>query len=585
MYWRRVAATALTAVVSISLAGSALAQSLEPSVVEQLEPPENAPIQAGPFSLAPVARITNLGHDSNVFNVSEDQNPQGDVILAANTTLDGWLRFTHLRVAGRGRFDFYYYKELTELRAVDTDSGGRLDVPLNWLTPFVSGTFVQTRQSQNLELDALAQRQSDSLTVGTDVRLTSRATATIYAKRSTVDYEEDSFYQGTDLATALNFTGRGEGAALRYRVTSLTTVGVEVQRQRDRFDTSPERDADSFYVTPMVEFNPLAVINGRASIGFQHREFVTGIEPDFDGTVVYAALSYTLLERTRFTVDIQRHLSYLVPRGPHGLPAIGHRAHGGATAGGILGRGRRHRARSPQLQPQRLARHSLEYVPGREGVEPAGRRRLQPGSAPGSVRSSIIGSARATKPPDYVVISGCESGPTRHMRSSARGSVASEPVRKVMSSIAHLRGSTLQQLVLVALLAILSLPSPSAAQASLPTAAPQKPAPAPQRGGGRLRDRPGRRALDQRLRPRGPVDQVPRPGGRNADVSAAGCGESRRAHGAGRREGNHRASRQAVCEEPAARRFGRSVSQPAGELRGSGPSPGDLPVHRLDETL
>jgi hypothetical protein len=302
MWLRCPGATVVVVVACIAVSTSVRAQTIEP--------PNSAPVQAGPLLLAPVVRLTNVGYDSNVFNQDTSSNPQGDVTATFSPSVDGWLRLAHGRASGRTQFDVYYFKQLTDLRAVDTDSSGRVEVPLNRFRPFVTGGFLNTRHRQNLEIDAIARRRTSLVTVGTDVRLTSKMTASVFSSRTRLDYDTNSIYLGTDLSDVLNFTGRGEGASLRYALTPLTTIGVTADRARHRFDSAPERNSESLSITPMVEFNPRALISGSASFGFRQRKFRSGTAPDFNGSVASADLTYTLLGRTRFTVIGRRQLEY-----------------------------------------------------------------------------------------------------------------------------------------------------------------------------------------------------------------------------------------------------------------------------------
>ena len=275
-----------------------------------MDVPSTAPIQAGPLVLAPIVRLTNAGYDSNLFNRDQDSSPQSDIMATLSPSVDGWLRLAHGRASGRSQFDIYYFKELTDLRAIDSDTAGRLEIPLNRFRPFVTGSFANTRHRQNLELDAIVRRQINRVMVGTDVRLTAKLTAAVFASRSSLNYDTNSIYQGADLSRVLNNTGTGEGASLRYVLTPLTTVGITVDRQHNRFDSAIDRDSDSFDVMPTVEFNPRALISGTASFGFRHRKSTAGTAPDFNGSVAFADLTYTLLGRTRFTVAGRRQLEY-----------------------------------------------------------------------------------------------------------------------------------------------------------------------------------------------------------------------------------------------------------------------------------
>jgi hypothetical protein len=225
-------------------------------------------------------------------------------------SIDGWLRLAHGRVTGRTQFDIYYFKQLTDLRAVDTDTAGRVEVPLSRFRPYVTGAFLSTRHRQNLEIDAIARRRASSVTVGSDVQVTAKLMASIFASRARMEYDINSIYLGTDLAQVLNFTSRGEGVSFRYILTPLTTIGIAAASQRDRFDSNQDRNANGFSITPMIEFNPRALISGSASYGFRKRTFVAGTFPSFSGSVANADLTYTLLGRTRFTVTGRRQLEY-----------------------------------------------------------------------------------------------------------------------------------------------------------------------------------------------------------------------------------------------------------------------------------
>ena len=307
MSLKRTGSTTVLMIAWIGLCAPAWAQNGEPP---PMDAPSTAPIQAGPLVLAPIVRLTNAGYDSNIFNRDQDSSPQSDIMATLSPSVDGWLRLAHGRASGRSQFDIYYFKELTDLRAIDSDTAGRLEIPLNRFRPFVTGSFVNTRHRQNLELDAIVRRQINTVRVGTDVRLTAKLTAALFASRSRLNYNTNSIYQGTDLSRVLNNTGTGEGASLRYVLTPLTTVGITVDRQHNRFDSAIDRDSDSFNVMPMVEFNPRALISGTASIGFRQRKSTAGTAPDFNGSVAFADLTYTLLGRTRFTVAARRQLEY-----------------------------------------------------------------------------------------------------------------------------------------------------------------------------------------------------------------------------------------------------------------------------------
>ena len=146
----------------------------------------------------------------------------------------------------------------------------------------------------------------------------------------------------------LDYSSKSAVVSGQYAVTNLTSVGVETAFTRDRFDSESERDADTLRVTPFVEFSPSALIGGRAVFGFQQRHMRSGTVPDYQDTYLYADLTYTLLEQTRFNVAAQRSLQYsffgsLTDYVQTGLTLnVTHRLNEFWDIGGSLGRNRLH---------------------------------------------------------------------------------------------------------------------------------------------------------------------------------------------------------------------------------------------------
>jgi len=332
------------AAIVLSLCGVAEAHAQMETLKE---PPATAPVLAGPLTLAPVV-TSNVGHDNNIFNKSESDSPSGDFTATFTPSVDVWLTLPRARAGGRAKADFFYYKDFVDLRAVDWNSDGRLEVPLNRLTPFVSGSLLSTTNSQNLEIDAIAKQLTTRFSLGTSIRVTERISTEIAALRSRVDYDQSSLYDDVDLSQQLDYTSTGASLAVRYGVTPLTTVGVRTEVSRDRFDLSTERDSNNAMITPFVEIRPLALISGRASVGIQSRKTLSGDAEDFTGTIVQSDLVYTLLGRTQFTVSATRSLQYSYIEGRtdyvDGRLALSvvHQLNDSWDVAGSIGRGRLH---------------------------------------------------------------------------------------------------------------------------------------------------------------------------------------------------------------------------------------------------
>jgi hypothetical protein len=93
-------------------------------------------------------------------------------------------------------------------------------------------------------------------------------------------------------------------------VTPLTTIVVEADVERDRFDHSPMRNAVTKGVSPGIEFGRAALITGTASFGYRRFDMRSPLVPDYSGLTAALDLSYVLKERTRFSTRYDRDLVY-----------------------------------------------------------------------------------------------------------------------------------------------------------------------------------------------------------------------------------------------------------------------------------
>jgi hypothetical protein len=268
------------------------------------------PFHAGPVALSPTIRLANVGWDSNVFNLNNDLNGPSDFTTAFSPAIDAALRSPRVNLSAHSQWDYYYFRRLSSLRALDIDQSGRIEATFNRLSPYATGSWMTTRHRQNLEIDAIVRRRNHSVEGGTYVRLSAKTFVGVSAGRSVVDYEGGALFRDSELATALNHSNVRGTVSLRYQATPLTTFAVGLARSRSRFESSPERDADSWRIGPSVEFRPLALISGSASVGFQRAKFRDPRQPEFKSTVANVNLQYRLHGQTQFAVSAERNLEY-----------------------------------------------------------------------------------------------------------------------------------------------------------------------------------------------------------------------------------------------------------------------------------
>jgi hypothetical protein len=292
------------------LAALVVAGCGNPLYAQALRGPDRAPIQRGPLALAPTFEVTNLGFDGNVFSRSELEGPKSDFGLTASPALDAWLRMPVFNVAGRTEFDFIYYNELSHIRAVDTSNSIGVEVFLGRLRPYAFGSLAHIKHRRTIEIDAPVRRVHDGVGAGVDVWLSGKTTIGIRASRAGVAYEEGAEHFENNLARALNRTSTGEQLRLRYAATPLTSIALEVNRERDRFEFSPERDTNRLRLAPVIEFKPLALMGGSVAAGIQRSTTADGVGQKAGGSFLHADVHYTLRGRTRFAVQAERDIAY-----------------------------------------------------------------------------------------------------------------------------------------------------------------------------------------------------------------------------------------------------------------------------------
>ncbi len=83
---------------------------------------------------------------------------------------------------------------------------------------------------------------------------------------------------------------------------------------REKFVFSPERDAESQSILFGTQTKPSALIAGSATVGYRRFNALDDEIPDDRGVVADVALGYTLLDRTRFGVNVRRNLEFSAER-------------------------------------------------------------------------------------------------------------------------------------------------------------------------------------------------------------------------------------------------------------------------------
>jgi hypothetical protein len=287
----------------LALAGAAPASAQDPPP----QPPTGIEMHVGPVTLRPRLDIREAGFDSNVFNDATD--PKEDFTAAFTPRLDVLIEPSWARIRYATSANFVYFHEFTDERSINAGNEGRIEFLLNRVRPYVFGSVVNTSDRLNAEIDARAERRDWRVEAGALVALTPRTSLVFAARRGSLEFQEDEFFNGVPLAATMNNDYDAYDGGVRFALTPLTTLQVTATHQRDRFDTASGRDTTTWRVAPTLEFDPDALISGRLTVGF------TSFEPESSSIEPYRGLTATgqltwRLNTTKLEGVIERDVRY-----------------------------------------------------------------------------------------------------------------------------------------------------------------------------------------------------------------------------------------------------------------------------------
>jgi hypothetical protein len=296
---------------------SAWAQTAQP------DPWEQQRFRLGALAFTPTIQIKNVGVDTNVFNSVND--PKQDFTFTAGPQVDWWLRAGNARIHGTNGADAVYFNEYKSERSVNQSHKLSLEYRLNRIRPYVSGSYLDTKDRPGYEIDARARHTETDFRGGAIIRLTAKTRIDLAGFQRQYEFTGDDKLQGTSLAAILNRKTTGGSGTLLFSLTPLTTLTLLGEVGEERFAGEPVRDNSSFRIMPGVELSPDALLKGTAKVGYRKLDMTSPTIPDFQGLVASANISYVLVGRTRLTVAVDRDVqfSYEVSRPYYVLASLG----------------------------------------------------------------------------------------------------------------------------------------------------------------------------------------------------------------------------------------------------------------------
>ena len=264
-------------------------------------------MKLGALTLTPTVEFVS-GTDSNVFNTPDQ--PRSDFMWTLSPKTTAALHVGPARLTAKGSADVVYFQQSVSERSLNTDTSIKFAVPINRVQPYVSVSFLRTRQRPSLEIDARSLRREESAAAGVTVRLSSKTSVDVSHTLSGVAFDAGAVYYDTYLREAFNRTTERSTLSVEHRLTPLTTITVDVDATDERFRLSPVRNTRNISIRPGLEFDSSALISGKASVGYRSFRAQDRSMPDFTGAVASVELAYILLGNTRFTVLANRDVQY-----------------------------------------------------------------------------------------------------------------------------------------------------------------------------------------------------------------------------------------------------------------------------------
>jgi hypothetical protein len=87
-----------------------------------------------------------------VFNTVDDQRQ--DTTAAVGPAVNFWAHLQRARMTGKSSGQYLYFKTYDNQRGWNTTNDLEFDLPLARLRPFVSGSYINTRERPGYEIDS-----------------------------------------------------------------------------------------------------------------------------------------------------------------------------------------------------------------------------------------------------------------------------------------------------------------------------------------------------------------------------------------------------------------------------------------------
>lgn len=294
--------------VVLGCAAAAAAQEREPEPVAAPTPHPFGQLRLGTLAFTPTFRISNIGWDTNVFDLSGEQRRPADFTATFDPGVETRITTDRLDVRALTHAMFVYYQTYKTEQAINPVVNLTVDDRLSSrLTLYAEGLYGYSKARTGLEVDSRPRIFSQATTLG--ARITrGKMHFDFHGRYSDVAYDENAKFLDVTLAQTLDQRTAGGGASVGYALSPYTTVLISGDQDFHHFPLAPDRDMNTLSSSVGVRFNPRAVISGEAAFGYQRADPRSARTPAFAGITPRAGLTYKLSDVLSLGVGGERGL-------------------------------------------------------------------------------------------------------------------------------------------------------------------------------------------------------------------------------------------------------------------------------------
>jgi hypothetical protein len=132
----------------------------------------------------------------------------------------------------------------------------------------------------------------------------------VEAAPADVRFEDSAVFRGQSLSAQLDRVERVARITVSEAVTPLTRIVFGLDVERDRFESNETRNTNSYRVVGGVEFEPVALVSGRATVGYRKLKFLDDSIEGSRGVVAAVNIGYTMFPLTRIGINARRDAQY-----------------------------------------------------------------------------------------------------------------------------------------------------------------------------------------------------------------------------------------------------------------------------------